>query len=125
MSEGAVSMQQFHVRKMFYTLLRRGTIGFLVMVSLSFLATPVGATSHATHQIPAFSTTGQGSVVPRQVSTFTTPQVRVTAHSGTVGYLPAPGGRAHVPSPQNVVRVPAPINANLTTNTKFEGIRDT
>ncbi len=117
-------MQQFHVRKMFHTLLRTSTLTLLVMLSLGFLATPVGAASQSTHQTPVFSTTGQGSVVPRQVSTFTTPQVQDTAHSGTVGNLPAPGGRAHVPSPQNVVRVPAPVNADLTTNTKFEGQKE-
>lgn len=86
----------------------------------SHAASPVGATSQSTHQLSSFSPSGQGSVVPRNVSTFTTPQIQATGH-GSVANLPGPGDRANVPSPQNVVRVPVPVNLNLTTNVKFEG----
>lgn len=83
----------------------------------SHAAAPIGATSQRSR---SFSSSGQGTVTPKEVSTLTTPQIPGKGH-GSVSYLPAPGSHANVPSPQNVVRVPAPINANLTTNTKFVG----
>ncbi len=68
----------------------------------------------------SFSSSGQGVVTPKKVSTFATLQVPAK-EQGSVSFLPGPGGRAKVPSPQNVVRVPAPTDANLQTNTKFVG----
>ena len=101
--------------------LRPLSVSLLLVCLMALLfVSPVGATSHFSHQGHTFQPAGHGTIVPQRVSTLTTPQVMGKTH-GTVAYRPAPGGRAHVPSPANVVRVPAPSGQNITTKLTFTG----
>ena len=113
-------MPQFPMHKIVRTLLRTSALPLLVVLSLSFLAAPAGATSRSTNLQHPFQANGQGAAAPRQVSTFTTPQNKSTGQ-GSISYRPGPASSGQIPSPQNVVRVPAPAGPDLTTNTKFKG----
>lgn len=92
----------------------------LVLVTIVWSAAPAGAASRPQSTGKPYKTTGQRVVTPRQVSTYTIPQVRSSGH-GTIAYRPAPGGRVHVPPPSHVVRVPAPAHTNITSYANFEG----
>lgn len=114
-------MKRFLRSKLVLTLVACVLIAAAFIIPLSNAITRTHAAATTPAYVIPHPTMGHGKVMPKKVSTATTPQIRGNGH-GTIPPRAAPERSTHVPSPSNVVRINAP---NLTQKTNFEGLNNT